>query len=379
MLELFLAFKQHLVWGLMLWVLLFTAFAALFAGGQLLRFAGGLLRVLGSIFVSPFVFLRKATSGVLAEPAQRESDQYLLNKAMLLAQAVLIVLAIGAFAATGVVGWNTLVPSAEVRNAAKEHRPRLAEQRQTAAHTAAEVTRLDNEWRSKEPVVVGAARKAQQEPIDAAQKQMAAIEKDLGTYDDPIVGLNTLDRVKTVASSVARNDWGSGRLRQVVYDSWFQLSEWQRERLGQWVDQWRAMVNAEQRLANVDPEQLRNETQPAYAEAVRARDRAAEMLVEREALQVELDEAASLKWKSAAWQTAKALAMILLFIWLSGLAIETAFLAVRVADDVRRIRETREPELQAAEPAPPAEPPPSPQLRLPIRRSNEPVTVTEAL
>lgn len=375
MLELFAAFRQHLVWGLMLWVLLFTAFAALFAGGQLIAFARGLFRALASIVVSPFVFLRKAASGVMSRSSERSSDQYLLNTALLLAQAILIVVAIGALAASGVVGWNTLVPSAEIRNAARDHRPKLEEQRQTAVNTAAEVTRLDAEWRTKEPVVVGAARKEQQTQIDAAQKRMAAFENDLATYDDTPVGLATLDRIKTTAAGMERKaEWSHQSLRRVLYDDWYHLSDWQRQLLGQWIEQWQLAANAEARLAAVSPEALRNETQPTYEGAVQAREQAAAHLTALEEWQRELDENASLKWKAAAWRMAAAFATILLFIWLAGLAIEGAWLAVRVADDVRRMREAREPVAVTA-----AEPPPLPEPRLAIRRSIEPDTVTEAL
>lgn len=371
MLELFLAFKQHLVWALILWVLLFTAFAALFARGQLIAFAGGLLRVLGSIFVSPFVFLRKATAEVMTRREEASSDQYLLNRALLLAQAILIVAAIGAFAASGVVGWNTLVPSSEIRNAAKEHRPKLEEQRVTASNAANEVSRLDEEWRTKEPVVVGAARKEQQDRVDAAKKRMTAIESDLGTYDDPSVALNTLDRIKTVAASVERNDWASRRLQSAIYDSWYSLSDWQRQLLGQWIEQWQLMINAEERLSSISVDELREKTQPTHAQAVLTRDRAAERLTEMESYQRDLDEAASLKWKAAAWRMLAAFAAILIFLWVSGLAIELAWLGVRVADDIRRMRE-----------APPHDEPSREETapRLPIRRpSNEPITVSEAL
>lgn len=375
MLELFLAFKQHLVWALILWVLLFTAFAALFARGQLIAFAGGLLRVLGSIFVSPFVFLRKATAEVTTRRGESESNQYLLNRALLLAQAILIIAAIGAFASTAVIGWNTLVPTAETRNAAKEHRPKLEEQRMTATTRANEVTRLDEEWRTKEPVVVGAARKEHQDRIDAAKKRMTAIESDLGTYDNPAVALNTLDSIKTIATSVERNEWASRQLHPPIYNNFYSLSDWQRQLLGQWIDQWQLMINAENALALVSGEQLRAETQPNYADAVREREYAQARVTDMESYQRELDEAASLKWKAAAWRMLAAFVAILIFLWVSGLAIELAWLGVRVADDIRRIREVRE-EPQDAEAAAQEEIAP----RLPIRRpSNEPITVSEAL
>src|SRR5688572_1244855 len=118
MAELFAVFMQHLVWALMLWVVFFVAFAALFAGRQLTSFAGGVARVLAGIVISPFVFMRRAVQSVLRfsrteEEAFRASDQYLLNKAMLVLQALVIVIAIGVLSAGAVGTWNAWVPPAD--------------------------------------------------------------------------------------------------------------------------------------------------------------------------------------------------------------------------------------------------------------------------
>jgi hypothetical protein len=148
MLELFVAFRQYLIWGVMLCVLFFAVFAAIFAGGRLRAFAGGIGRVLLAIVVSPFVFLRKAVGSVMAftpseESAYQKSDQYLLNKAMLVLQAILIVVAIGALSAIVVVTWNTLVPPSEIRRDAKTYAVDVETQRAKALAANARVAKLD--------------------------------------------------------------------------------------------------------------------------------------------------------------------------------------------------------------------------------------------
>jgi hypothetical protein len=60
-------------------------------------------------------------------------------------------------------------------------------------------------------------------------------------------------------------------------------------------------------------------------------------------------EAASLKWKAAFFRALGSFMTFLLFVWFAGALIEGGWMAIRIADDVRRIRQrTREEEVAAA-------------------------------
>ncbi|HYC90187.1 MAG TPA: hypothetical protein VEO54_13310 [Thermoanaerobaculia bacterium] len=362
--ELFAVFRQHLVWSLMLFVVIFTVFTALFANGRLLAFAAGLGRVLGSIVATPFLFIRRAVASVMghsadAEERYRASDQYLLNKGMLVLQAGVIVLAVGTLSAAVVVTWNAWVPPSEVRREAREYAQQTEAQRQRVADTAATMTKLDGDWALMEAGVVAAYRGEQQSRIASAAKDMAAIENSVQGY-----AAQTLQNIKETIASRSRDSFDDVQntkrsLDWTVRNNWYWLGDW-RPTLERWNELWQAKSIAEIELQTLSVETLRNAQQPQYPEAKVARDQAAELLAAMEPVLAQHQEAASLKWKAAFFRALGAFVTFLLFVWFAGALIEGGWMAIRIADDVRRIRQgTREEEAVTA-PAPA-------EVRIPIR------------
>lgn len=128
------SFRDNFVWSLGLFSLLFVIFAIVFAEGHFGHLIGGVLRVLFSLFFSPFVFLRKAVASVSAydrdtELQMRKSNQYMMTKLALAISVVGILSSIGMIAAGGLVTWKTWTPSKEAADEAKEYGTRVEEQR----------------------------------------------------------------------------------------------------------------------------------------------------------------------------------------------------------------------------------------------------------
>lgn len=84
-------------------------------------------------------------------------------------------------------------------------------------------------------------------------------------------------------------------------------------------------------------EALRAVEQPDYAAATAKSAYASEQLKEAIAEQGRLDEAARLKWKAAGWRAIVAFVTLTFFVWVAGLLIETGWLGIRIAGDVRRL------------------------------------------
>ena len=365
--ELFAAFRQHLIWSLILWVMIFTAFTALFASGRLIAFATGLGRVLASIVATPFVFIRRAVVAVMGHTAEseeryRSSDQYLLNKGMLVLQAMVIVLAVGALSAAVVVTYNALVPPSEVRRAARDYAKDVAVQRQASADASSALTSLDTAWAQKEQAEVAAYRKERQTQISAATKELASTENSIRSYGGP----NAVGTLESVKQTINSRSAGSPddinrtkrRIDSIVDNNWYWLGDW-RSVLQQWNQRWWEKTYAEYELSSFSVEDLRSAKQPEYQEAKAKRDREAELLASMEQNLVERQETASLKWKAAFFRALRAFVAFLLFVWLMGAVIEGGWMAVRIADDVRRIRESapeKTPESVAAA-----------EVRMPIR------------
>ena len=365
--ELFAIFRQHLLWALMLWVLFFVVFAALFAGRRLTTFAAGVARVLAGIVTTPFVFMRRAVQGVLRfdrtqEDAYRASDQYLLNKAMLVLQAMVIVIAIGALAAGAVATWNAWVPPAEVRREARELRKRVVDQRATSSTASSALAQYETEWTKKADAVIAKFRREREARKAAALKNIAATEEIFAQYGSPR-GKEKFAELQAYTQRVAPSPddirEAKDRLDRMVAYSWG-LVGWEDQTLRAWNERWETKALAEYELANVPVDVLRAEEQPGYPEAKTAAERESAKLASMEEQSRQWDEAASLKWKAAAWRLVRAFVTFLAFVWLSGALIEAGWLAIRIADDVRRMRE--------GAPRPGALPDETqPEVRLPIR------------
>jgi len=379
MAELFAAFRQHLVWSLMLFVVIFTGVTAMFANGRLLAFAGGLFRVLASIVATPFLFIRRAVTAVLghsseAEARYRASDQYLLNKGMLVLQAIVIVLAVGALSAAIVVTWNVLVPPSEVRRDANEYAKEVEAQRQRSAEADAALAKLDAEWAQKQEKVVAAFRKERQQAINTANKDMTSIESSVQSYAGPN-GISTLQNLKQAIAERSHDSYDDiertkRRLDYIVSNNWYWLGDWGGT-LNRWNDLWQGKAIATYQLAAVTIDELRAGEQPSFQETKGMKQRQADSLAEMEQILTVKREDASLKWKAAFFRAIRAFIAFLMFVWLAGAVIEGGWMAIHVADDVRRIRE--------AAPAA-AEPVAVPEPRIVIRDApaTRPVAPAEA-
>jgi hypothetical protein len=370
MIELFRMFMQHVVWALMLWVVLFVAFAAIFARGQLTAFASGVGRVLLSIIVSPFIFIRKAVGSVLGftraeEQAYRASNQYLLNKAMLVLQAMVIVAAIGALAAGVVATWVTLVPPSEVRRAASQYRKDTEAQRVKAAETAAALSKAEAEWAQKREGAIARYRDERKKSIASAAQSMTGYEQSLVNYSQERARQAFAEiRQRAGRAFDSRREIYSmkERLDQNVPGVWYWgIIEWERQTMLEWNANWLAKTIAQFELDHLPVDEIRATAQPAYAETKTASDREAETLSGMEATLLQHQEAASLKFRAAGMRALRSFVTFLLFVWMAGLVIEAGWLAIRIADDVRRMRETSLPPAASAPETTEAD------VRLPLR------------
>lgn len=344
MFELVKVFGQNLVWSLLLFVVVFVTFTIIFARGQITRFVAGLSRLMWSVVSSPFVFLERATGDVLTftrdeEQRYRASRQYLLNKAMLVLQMTIILIAVGALSAGVVQTWNVLVPPSAVRRDAREYSEKVVAQRTTAQNEANAVAKLDREWAAVQEAVIAAYRKERTDLLAAVESESETIARELSSSTNPNVPAVFAEMKKRADEPFDDIEQAKRSITRVIYQYWYWLDEASRQSTQRWTDLWAMKARANLELSQVSSEELRRIEQPSYAEVRGKSEGAAETLARMEYELTQREEAASLKWKQAAWRGVLSFVTFLFFVWVTGLLVEGGWLAIRVADDVRQMRE----------------------------------------
>ena len=136
-------------------------------------------------------------------------------------------------------------------------------------------------------------------------------------------------------------------LDSFVSSNWYWLDDFGRNSMRRWNELWTTKAIAEGQLRDISMDELRTAEQPDYASAVATNNAAAERLREMTAAQSEMDEAASLKWKSATFRLMHFLVGFVVSLWAIAFLIEAGWLAIRVAGDIRTLRAATESQRQS--------------------------------
>ncbi|MCE5246499.1 MAG: hypothetical protein ABFD84_04330 [Candidatus Polarisedimenticolia bacterium] len=327
---------------------------------------GGVLSSLVGIVRSPFVFVSRTLKELAAFGRRGEGHlgatrQYLLGKALLLAQAAIVLLALVAFAAGLTFAWISFLPPAELRErmaALKTARLEMAEQARSAE---TDMAKLDKDWAENREGLVRAAReRLQRERQEAGTEAEIAARGaarldywDARQFDDarsylvarrPRLDADA-DKLADDVANYGRNRVG-GRPGALIVD---------------YAEAWRRGEKARLALARLDSDP-RDAAQPERAALVAkleslARARAANAeAIQQLAGQMHYDPAAG------AAGAARAVGLFLAVVWVFGALFEGLSLGVCAAQDIRVVRERLEG--AGADPAPSApvveEPPPAP-------------------
>lgn len=349
----------HWVTALVIFVGAGALLFGVLAGKDAADALGGVLSSLAGIVRSPFVFVSRtlkelAVFGRRGEEHVGATKQYLLSKALLLAQAAIVVLALVAFAAGLTFAWLRFLPAEELRQrmgALTTARSEIEEQTQSAQK---EIARLDKDWAENRESLVRAARgRLEQERQEAGtQAEIAARGAssldywDARQFEDArsyLAGRKVLsdadaDKAAEAVARFARTNAG-GRARELMIEY---AEAWRR---GQ-----KARV-AQARLKD-DP---RAAAQPERAEldaklgllAKRREDNAERILLL--AGEMHYDPVAGVAGLAAA------LGLFLGVVWVCGTLFEGLALGVCAAQDLRVVRERLDAGSAGAAPgAPPA-------------------------
>jgi hypothetical protein len=368
--QIFASALQNLWTTLLLGTAVLAGIVYLFARSEALMFVRGLVRVLWSVISSPIAYMRRAIHSLAvheSEGARAESDQFLLNRLMHILQAIVILVGVSILAA-GVIGtWKTLVPPKNVRDSYREAKASLEKERQDFAEVTTQVQGLDTQWEQSQAKEIEKARAVHVQSSRTAAAGMQSAELMAQQWAGAAIGV--LSTMKTRAAELAGpgGDYaierGASTLRSIINGNWYALTDEDRSLLSAWLERWEQKARADLSASRVTADSVRAVIQPSYQDLLARKQRLEQAVKEKESTVATLREASSLRFGAAFTVLLKTTFTFIVAVWFYGLLLESLWMLIRMAGDVRRMRLSAE---AADAPAPVTSSP-----RLPI--SNDPL------
>lgn len=341
-------FLENLVYSLVLFLVFFVALAAAFAQGRVLRLAHGFARVVLSVLYSPFVYLRRAVQGVCRFSERGEADyvgseQYLLGKFFLTAQAAVVVLALAGAAAGCVAAWTAFLPPKEAREEVRNTRKGLREKRRELEAATRKHRDGEREWAARRETEMRRARMPHEEVIRRSAGEKAAAEAEL-TLDPPAAAHVNRLRGFVAKEGPQSSEYAIGGMRRRMDQSLFAIPIQPSSItvLQRWNEAWEREAQAELRMRTLDEEQVRSEVQPDWKRTEAEKESLTTAVRDLEGYLKRAEAQASFRFGAGLVALLVSFGSLLAYLWVAGIVLESAALAVRVADDVRKIREGRE-------------------------------------
>lgn len=330
--DLFNSIATNLIPATVLFLLFLLALGAFVKRSDIPALAAGLGRLLMLVFVSPLNFLRKMIAEVVDAERREEyesvlSDQFLIRRNLASLKAGLVVGAILVLA-TGLGGaWATLPSRADFRTL-REAKNQLAQKEQQLAPLTSQLAELEKQWLELKPSVVTKRQTQAEDELVGLRAKRRALEAKIpeelratfgpestpmpyGQYGRRESGaLQTYYQSQNLQQDRSANEYFSILIREAqLAESLEELDERRSRVQPEWLDQHQALVKVGSELTN--------------ARVVVAAKRAD--IRERRSAAISAFVATLIFFYS--------------FAWLIGLLIEGLSLVIRVAGDIRVLRE----------------------------------------
>ncbi len=321
-----------------LFSILFGGMVVLLAGRQAVAFLLGLMRAVASCFYSPILWLRKAILNTADfatrdETLETRGDQYLLNRILIIARAVLIVFAVGGLAAGLAVSGTALIPAKQVRQQLSALSSELKQREAAFKQAARAQEQVEKRWDSVRADKLEEFRDAASGRLSAARGRMDehshALEKAVWFGDlreelasvQPTNDPSRFVQARAAADRRIRNlySWDAGLLQHAHE----YVSAWYDAAMAEHVLKTPAEDVRQALLSSLEPE------------TAQARERVEEASGELKAAQA----AAGAGIVRAVLRAAGSVLTFLATLWLFGLIVEWVWLFIRLADNVRVLRE----------------------------------------
>ncbi len=255
----------------------------------------------------------------------------------------------GGLAAAFAGGWEAGLPPKSLRDAIDSMEEALEKDKAELAAATARVNQYDNDWNSRRQSLVEEFRRERQKKSDAARQENAGIEAALRA------DYNTAQVFETVQQFLAQNESArsanaisSVRHRVTGFAERMAPSEGAKAQLTTYVNNWATVLVNKLQLEAMSEDQLRAQIQPDYRKVRNDAESLGTRVRQQDEQLGKLRAQARYKPELMIAGWAVGIFGFIFTVWLFGLLIEAVSLSVHVADDVRKIREAGEKNLQQA-------------------------------
>jgi hypothetical protein len=340
---------SHALVGCVVFLALFLLICSFFAGSGLVSFLRGILRTGASVFASPLVYVRKsvaelATYGKQGDSLLGTTDQYLINKVLLIVRAATIVVSVAVLAGSLVVGWYAMLPPEPLRLEIDAIQKELNRQKQELSDSSAKLAQMDTDWQTKRTVLIDQRKSELTQKYQDATKTKDDLISQIGKENQG--GLeNVLGNVTNYLEGNGNYSYGTleqriNKVREDVQRS--SLPDQLKNDLGKYIDNWYQAKKSQQELGSLSEDSTRSSVQPDWGATKGAVDglKGSIPSIEQElgTLNAEAKYHPEELLKFALYGFLEFLGLI----WLWGLLHEAVSLAVHMAGDLKRIRQNVE-------------------------------------
>jgi hypothetical protein len=298
-----------------------------------------IFRTIGSVFQAPFRYIRKTAREVSLgenDPRLNGTDHYLSTKFLSIIRVVLVGICVLGSALTIVLAVEAFLPPLSMRTQARSERDQLAKAQSDLKQAQQKLDQEDSDWTNRRSSVIQEQRDARNRAIASGQSALASDEHAI--EQDPAAA-NIMAGVKqylsTRAGTPSSAEDAKGLISKIP-----SLGERQTTLLDNYCDDWEKLQ--ESRLPLPENETaLRARVQPDHLDLIDAvKSKSEEVQNGTSSLRSEEEEVSRSYSLARSLETlASGLGVLLMYVWLVGLAIELFSMALYILADVKRIRE----------------------------------------
>lgn len=333
-------FGISLTWTVIIALLILAGFTYLFHKQSFLQTLLGLLRIIASIFYSPIIYFKKLfdsvnTFGKKGEKEYEESNQYLLNKFLIIIKGFWIIVGVLILASGIISSWNSFLPPEYLRNQISEYEDYIQKADSSFESSKQKYEELESAWSQQSAQLINNYKSEIQKKISDAQKEMNGIKN---TYQNNEV----FDAISRYISENENTDSDYYleyyKNQSISYAENNEYDENIKLQLKKYVESWYLQKMESKNLANASDEYIRNQIQPEYenlkSEVDNYNNQKASLESELESLKKE----ASYNFESLLWGLLQTILTFIMFLWFMGLFTEMIFLVVDMAGNIKHIR-----------------------------------------